>query len=939
MSAAIELCIVGVFVWLVPLTAQSQIKPAPAYTMKAEELDKHQTSQITKAPVQLQLPASLAKMAGNKPIQKVATPSAGLVTIMSENFEGNFPSGSWLVNTGDYTWAKRNCAAHDGSFSAWAVGGGASGSALTCGANYPNSVSTVMIYGPFDLSDANYAAFSFWVLLNSETNYDFFSFLTSEDGTNFSGIRLSGTTDGAWIPFTQALTAAPAGSGTFKNLTGKSTVWIAFAFSSDGSSNRPTGALVDDVVLQKGMVNVPAIVSSFSSPGPSPRGLAFDGANLWCSDATNERIYKLNLAGSILSSFSSPGPIPTGLAWDGSNLRHADLQNEKIYTLTSTGAVLSSFQTPGQFPTGLTWNGSGLWLCDSNVPTIWKLSTGGSTINSFDAPGTFHYGLAWDGQNLWLVDAEALLIYKMDIAGNVLDYYLAPGTNPSALAWESDGLWLADRDADRIYKLQVRQFAKDVGVTTMNLPNLVFLGNAITVGVTVTNFGTTTQSTFPISYSINNGPAVTESFAGALAVGASATKTFTVPWIPRVEGTYRFTAWTVLAGDESPTNDTLATPKDVLAISGRIAFVSDRDGNKEIYVMNADGSGVTRLTNNPASDVDPAWSPDGTRIAFASDRDGNFEIYVMNADGSNQIRLTNNPPYDASPAWSPDGKRIAFNAHPVVNGTTDIYVMNADGSGRIRVTDDPAYDSSPTWSPNGTQIAFMSSRSVNNSIYVMNADGSNQTLLTGKMPAINVNQNPSWSPDGTLIAFESDPSDFPDNDKSEIYVINPDGSVITKLTNNSVHDVEPAWSPDGTQIAFSSFRDGNEEIYIMNADGSGQTRVTNNSARDCSPRWGGQLTTSIHESGDIFREFSLKQNYPNPFNPATIIEYTLPKPSYIELKVYNVIGHEVQTLVNGKQEAGSYRVQFHSNGLPGGVYFYRLRAGERIETKKMLIVK
>jgi len=94
-------------------------------------------------------------------------------------------------------------------------------------------------------------------------------------------------------------------------------------------------------------------------------------------------------------------------------------------------------------------------------------------------------------------------------------------------------------------------------------------------------------------------------------------------------------------------------PSFSAVVTGKIAFTSDRDGNHEVYVMNADGSGQTRLTDNPAADALPAWSPDGSRIAFTSDRDGNPEVYVMNADGSGQTNLTSNPATDAFPAWSP----------------------------------------------------------------------------------------------------------------------------------------------------------------------------------------------------------------------------------------------------------------------------------------------
>ncbi len=166
--------------------------------------------------------------------------------------------------------------------------------------------------------------------------------------------------------------------------------------------------------------------------------------------------------------------------------------------------------------------------------------------------------------------------------------------------------------------------------------------------------------------------------------------------------------------------------------NGKIAFHSERDGNcipcTEIYVMNADGSGQTRLTNNNAYDALPSWSPDGTKIAFHSKRDGNSEIYVMNADGSGQTRLTNNPASDEFASWSPDGTKIAFESDR--DGNEEIYVMNADGSGQTRLTNNPAFEGYVSWSPDGTKIAFSSTRDGNYEIYSMNADGSGQTRLT-----------------------------------------------------------------------------------------------------------------------------------------------------------------------------------------------------------------
>ncbi len=275
---------------------------------------------------------------------------------------------------------------------------------------------------------------------------------------------------------------------------------------------------------------------------------------------------------------------------------------------------------------------------------------------------------------------------------------------------------------------------------------------------------------------------------------------------------------------DTPTPTTIpptATPIPP-AVEGRIAFYSNRDGNDEIYVMNTDGTGQIRLTNNPASERMPSWSSDGERIAFESNRDGNDEIYVMNIDSTSQTRLTNNPTNDWAPVWSPDSQCIAFISDRY--GDLEIYVMNTDGSGMTYLTDNHADDWLPSWSPDGTRIVFQSDRDGNHEIYVMNADGSEQTRLTNSP---GWDEAPSWSPDGTRIAFVSNR-----DDNHEIYVMNADGSGQTRLTNNPAYDRFPSWSPDGGRIAFESDRDGNYEIYVMNADGSSQTNLTNNPADD-----------------------------------------------------------------------------------------------------------
>ncbi|MCP4540686.1 MAG: hypothetical protein GY832_26405 [Chloroflexi bacterium] len=168
----------------------------------------------------------------------------------------------------------------------------------------------------------------------------------------------------------------------------------------------------------------------------------------------------------------------------------------------------------------------------------------------------------------------------------------------------------------------------------------------------------------------------------------------------------------------------------------RITFHNhDVNRKNSIYVVNIDGSGLTRLTDTndwSGSGFCPTWSPDNTRVAYTNDRGSIANIYVVSADGSNLIKLTNadwgDPQRNQDPAWSPDGTRIAFSS--TRDGDGEIYVMNADGSGAIRLTHAPGWDGSPSWSPDGTLIAFTSRRDGNEEVYVMNVDGSNQINLT-----------------------------------------------------------------------------------------------------------------------------------------------------------------------------------------------------------------
>lgn len=272
---------------------------------------------------------------------------------------------------------------------------------------------------------------------------------------------------------------------------------------------------------------------------------------------------------------------------------------------------------------------------------------------------------------------------------------------------------------------------------------------------------------------------------------------------------------------------------------GKIVFESYRDGNAEVYLMDADGSNLVNLTHNPAYDGTPSWSPDGRRIAFTSERDGNPDIYVMDADGGNVTRLTDGKGFNVVPAWSPDGSQIMFVSNrtyrvPVqggyieVPGNAKLWVMDADGSNLERRTSQLGLDMYASWSPDGKSVVFMSVRDGNPEIYMLRPDNVEVNLTNN--PARDL--NPAWSPDGTKIAFMSDREG-----NMEIYVLDLETDTLTNITQDPANDGDPAWSPDGTKIAFISDRDGNTEIYVMDADGSNPRRLTNHPADDIHPQW------------------------------------------------------------------------------------------------------
>jgi Tol biopolymer transport system component len=265
----------------------------------------------------------------------------------------------------------------------------------------------------------------------------------------------------------------------------------------------------------------------------------------------------------------------------------------------------------------------------------------------------------------------------------------------------------------------------------------------------------------------------------------------------------------------------LLTPGDVSGnADGPLVFVSRHTGNAEVYIMQPEGT-IANLSNHPAQDIDPAWSPDGTRIAFASNRSGHFDIVVMPIDGGAPRNLTNywdtfveaHPADDLNPTWSPDGTRVAFESNR--GGDGEIHVMDVQGFQQTNLTRHPGYDGDPSWSPDGTRIAFASNRDGAWNIFLMNPDGSDQRNITSNPDDAGA---PAWSPDGTQLLFHA--LTFRPNRTAnfEIYRMQVDSTAPTALTDNTVDDLNPAWSSDGTRVLFETMRDGATSIYTMQVD-------------------------------------------------------------------------------------------------------------------------
>jgi TolB protein len=297
----------------------------------------------------------------------------------------------------------------------------------------------------------------------------------------------------------------------------------------------------------------------------------------------------------------------------------------------------------------------------------------------------------------------------------------------------------------------------------------------------------------------------------------------------------------IACGDAStsPLNDT----------RGTMLVVSGTGSASEIYAMRPDGSERLQLTHNAVLDGDPDWSPDGRQIVFVSGVDSEpgaparrRDVYLMNADGSGPHRLFQaaGGAGAAHPRWSPDGSRISFDSFDATAGGFQPYVMNSDGSYGKLVRAMPGENFGLEWSPDGTRFLFLSNRSPRFlwTLYIMPADGSSDQQISGNAACVsNLGRAARWSPDGSRIAF-SCATDL----GSWISTMRPDGTDLVIVTIPATEASGPVWSPSGTQIAYASNSTGVggnpvSQVYVINAAGGPVSQITNGDTRNVVNAW------------------------------------------------------------------------------------------------------
>ena len=262
-------------------------------------------------------------------------------------------------------------------------------------------------------------------------------------------------------------------------------------------------------------------------------------------------------------------------------------------------------------------------------------------------------------------------------------------------------------------------------------------------------------------------------------------------------------------------HDNVASP--VVSPDGRqVAFLSDKFGARDVYVVAATGGPSRRLTTDPGGTAAAQWSPDGMYLVFESSRGGNSDLWIVPSAGGEPRQVTTHPARDVGPVWSPDGRSLAF-LSTRDSGTSDVWVIAAEGGEARRLTREGA--TRPRWGPDGEDLVYLSSAGTDAQVQIWMvsvATGATARLTDGGYKA-----QAEFAPDGTAVAYQEH-----DGIGFDIYVTPAGGGAATRLTVDSGDDVSPRWSPDGSLIAFLSGTSGDRGLWVMPAARGDRTRVT-----------------------------------------------------------------------------------------------------------------
>jgi PKD repeat protein len=513
-------------------------------------------------------------------------------------------------------------------------------------------------------------------------------------------------------------------------------------------------------------------------------------------------------------------------------------------------APVASFTTDvntGSSPLTVTFTSSSTGTIDSFA---WDFDGDGVADNTTDNPATFTYntagtfnasltvtnGAGSDTIALPITVTEALVApvasFTTDVNTGTAPLMVTFTSNSTgtidSFAWDFDGDGVADNTTDNPASFTYNTagtfnasltVTNGAGSDTISLPITVNAALVAPVASFTTDINTGTAPLTVTFTSTSTG--TVDSFAWDFNGDGVADNTTDNPTVFTYDTAGTFNAsLTVTNGAGSNTSSATITVEAAVVTppSGDIALTVDVGGNNEIFLINADGTGGTNITNNGANDRDPVWSPDGSKIAFVSNRNGASDIFVYTLADQSLQTLTQAAGENINPAWRGDGSQIIFSSNR--DGTYDLFTMNADGSNVVKLpSSDTANETQPSWSPDGNRVLFVSDASGNNDITVMNNDGSNMLALT--IDGSN-DEHPRWKPDGSSVVFMSERAGDRD-----IFSVNVDGSNLVQLTFDASNEEEPSYAPDGNTIYFTSDRTADKNIFTMNADGTNVVQLTN----------------------------------------------------------------------------------------------------------------